>query len=61
MMGIVDTLPVECRHCGWEIEKDVDGVWADVRFSSEGGEAEYCAMAPYASHFPERAPGELPS
>jgi hypothetical protein len=48
------TLPILCRHCGYEIERDTDGVWVDVRFSGEGGEAEYCAMSAYASHLPEQ-------
>lgn len=59
-MSIMATLPVECRHCGEEIEKDADGDWVDVRLSNEGGEAEYCPMSAYATHLPERAPGELP-
>lgn len=60
MMSIVDTLPVVCRHCGYEIEKDADGVWVDVRLSSEGGTHDHCDQGPYVSHLPERAPGELP-
>lgn len=52
-MSIVKTLPVVCRYCGEEIER-ADAEWVDVRFSSEGGEHEYCANAPYARHLPER-------
>lgn len=58
-MSIMTTMPVTCRHCGEEIEER-DGVWVDVRLSSEGGTDDLCAMSPYASHLPERAPGELP-
>jgi hypothetical protein len=58
MMSIVATLPVYCRYCGEEIENtslvaDLP-VWVDVRLSSEGGEHEYCPMAPYATHLPDR-------
>jgi hypothetical protein len=53
-MSIMTTLPVLCRHCGEEIEKDTDGVWVDVRFSNEGGEGDYCAMSAYATHLPEK-------
>lgn len=54
MLSIVETLPVECRYCGEEIEKPGEE-WVDVRLSSEGGEHEYCPMAPYSHHLPERA------
>lgn len=52
MMSIVATLPMECRHCGYEIERAADGVWVDVRFG-EDEEADYCAMSAYGSHLPE--------
>lgn len=57
-MSIVETLPVNCRYCGEEIENTSPvgelPTWADVRLSSEGGEHEFCSTAPYATHLPDR-------
>jgi hypothetical protein len=41
-----------CKYCGWEIDRQADDGWLDIRPSIE--DAGYCAMSPYGSHLPER-------
>jgi hypothetical protein len=41
-----------CKYCGWDIDRQADDGWLDIRPSIE--DAGYCAMSPYGSHLPER-------